>query len=229
MGPLHYISFGLAAIFFATIPQKILYADEVKACSSVLPFICQKPDCSDNKKIAALCDGQIGFTEAGTECMTPRIPMAKCTRGRDTTPSVVPAGQPGVWYIALKGGKTVVLKTAEEVRALFTPVKDHKTAQGLALLLTEAFPLFAPPYPSLNNGWCSNQADPGKWLNRLAAVSNVEKVDKRFQVKLFTITHIKGTDQLVSHIYLIGPEGVILDQVAGKTPLWICPGGKRKP
>jgi hypothetical protein len=219
----------LYTIFLVLISLKIAIADEIKACSSVLPFICQTPNCSDNKKIAALCDGQIGFTEAGTECMIPRIPMAKCTRGKDATPSVVPADQAGVWYIALKGGRPVVLKTADEVRALFTPVKDHKTAQGLALLLTEDFPLFAPPYPSLNNGWCSTQSDPGKWLNRDAAVSKIEKVDKGFQVQLFTITHVKGADQLVSRIYLIDPEGVILDQVASKTPLWICPGGKKRP
>lgn len=208
----------LYTIFLAVISPKIAVADEIKACSSVLPFICQKPDCSDNKKIAALCDGQISFTEAGTECMVPRIPMAKCTRGKDATP----------FYIALKGGKPVVLKTAEDVSALFAPVNDHKTAQGVALLLTEDFPLFAPPYPSLNNGWCSDQTDPGRWLNRDAAVSAVEKVDRGFQVRLFTIVHVKGTDQLVSRAYLIGPNGAILDQVASKTPLWICPGGKKK-
>lgn len=212
----------LYTIFLVLISLKIAVAEEIKACSSVLPFICQKPDCSDNKKIAALCDGQISFTEAGTECMVPRIPMAKCTRAKDATPSVVPAGQPGVWYIALKNGKPVVLKTADDVRALFAPINDHKTAQGLTLLLTEDFPLFAPPYPSLNNGWCSTQTDPGKWLNRLAAVSKVEKVDKGFQVQLFTIDHMKGTDQLISHTYLISTEGAILDQVAGKAPLWIC-------
>lgn len=215
-------------IFFTAVSLKIAAADEIKACSSVLPFICQKPDCSDNKKIAALCDGQISFTEAGTECMVPRIPMAKCTRGKEATPSVVPAGQPGIWYIALKGGKPVVLKTADEVRTLFAPVNDHKTAQGLALLLTEDFPLFAPPFPSLNNGWCSDQSDPGKWLNRDAAASKVEKVDRGFQVRLFTISHVKGTDQLVSRNYLIGPNGALLDQAASKTPLWICPGGKKK-
>lgn len=201
---------------------KIAVADEIRTCSSVLPFICQTPDCSDNKKIAALCDGKISFTESGTECMVPRIPMAKCTRAKDATPSVVPAGQPGVWYIALKDGKPVVLKTADDVRALFVPVADHKTAQGLALLLTEDFPLFSPPYPSLNNGWCSNQSDPGKWLNRDAAVSKVEKVDKGYQVRLFTIDHAKGMDQLIARTYLIGSEGAILDQLAGKTPLWMC-------
>lgn len=154
--------------------------------------------------------------------MVPRIPMAKCTRGKDATPSVTPAGQPSIWYIALKGGKPVVLKTADEVRALFSPINDHKTAQGLALLLTEDFPLFAPPYPSLNNGWCSKETDPGKWLNRDAAITQVDRVDKGFQVRLFSIDRSKEMDQLVSHTYLIGTEGSILDQITSKKPLWMC-------
>lgn len=217
----------LYTTFFILIAANCWAADEIKACSSVLPFICQKPDCSDSKKISALCDGKMSFTEAGTECMSPRIPMGKCTLAKDATPSVVPAGQPGVWYIAFKGGKPVVLKTAAEVSALFAPIKDAKTAQGLALLLTEDFPLFVPPYPSLNNGWCSTQTDPGKWINRLAAVTTVDKVDKGFQVKLFTIAHIGGTDQLLPHTYIVGTDGSIVDHTTGKTPLWICPSRKK--
>lgn len=218
----------LYTTFIVLIAANCFAGEEIRACSSVLPFICQQPDCSDNKKLAALCDGQISFTEAGTECITPRIPMAKCTRAKDATPSVVPAGQPGVWYIALKDGKPVILKTADDIGPLFAPIKDPKTAQGIALLLTEDFPLFVPPYPSLNNGWCSNQSDPGQWLNRDAAVSRVDKVDKGYQVKLFTIAHAAGTDQLLPHTYVISPEGTILEQATGKTPLWICPGGKKK-
>lgn len=204
-------------IFLILASLKIAHADEIKACSSVLPFICQTPDCSDNKKIAALCDGKMSFTEPGTECMRPRIPMGKCTRGKEAP-----------WYIALKGGKHVVLKSAAEISALFAPVTDPQTAQGVALLLTEDFPLFAAPYPTLNNGWCSDQSDPGKWLNRIAAVTTVEKVDKGFQVKLFTITRVKDTDQLLPHTYVIGTDGSIVDHATGTTPLWICPGGKAK-
>ena len=212
----------LYTIFFVLIAANCFAGEEIKACSSVLPFICQMPDCSDNKKISALCDGKMSFTEQGTECMSPRIPMGKCTRGADATPSVVTAGQPGVWYIALKGGKPVVLKSAAEVSTLFAPVNDPKTAQGVALLLTEDFPLFAPPYPTLNNGWCSTQSDPGKWINRLAAVTSIDKVDKGYQVKLFTIAHIKGSDQLLPHTYIIGTDGSILDHAMGTSPLWIC-------
>lgn len=218
----------LYTIFYILIAANCFAAEEIKACSSVLPFICQKPDCSDNKKLAALCDGKLSFTEQGTECMSPRIPMAKCTRAMDATPSVVPAGQPGVWYIALKGGRPVVLKTADEVSVLFAPVNDPKTAQGLALLLSEDFPLFAAPYPSLNNGWCSDQTNPGKWYNRIAAVSKVDKVDKGFQVQLFTIAHVKGVDQLLTRNVVISGDGKIIDQAISKTPLWICSPGKKK-
>lgn len=221
-----YIILSLAAIIFMGSSPEIP-AEEVKACSSVLPYICQKPDCSDNKKLAALCDGKISFTEQGTECMTPRIPMAKCTRAQDATPSVTAPGQPAVWYIALKGGKSVVLKTADEVSALFAPVNDPKTAQGLALLLTEDFPLFVPPYPSLNNGWCSDQTNPGKWLNRIAAESKVSKTDKGFQVQLFTIAHVKDTDQLLARNYVIGTDGKIVDKATAKTVFWTCGGGKK--
>jgi hypothetical protein len=205
----------LYTIFFSLIAANCFAGEEIKACSSVLPFICQTPDCSDNKKIATLCDGKMSFTEQGTECMSPRIPMGKCTRAKEAP-----------WYIALKGGKHVVLKSAAEISALFAPVTDPKTAQGVALLLTEDFPLFAAPYPTLNNGWCSDQSDPGKWINRIAAVTTVEKVDKGFQVKLFTIAHIKNTDQLLPHTYIIGTDGSIVDHVTGTSPLWMC--GKLK-
>ncbi len=218
----------LYTIFFVLIAVNSFAGDEIKACSSVLPFICQNPNCSDNKKMAALCDGKLSFAEAGTECMTPRIPMAKCTRAKDATPSVVPAGQPGVWYIAIKSGKPVVLKTASDISPLFAPVTTPQTAQGVALLLTEDFPLFAPPYPSLNNGWCTDQTDPGKWLNRDTAVTKVDKVDKGFQVKLFTIAHVGNADQLLPRTIVISPEGTIVDQSIGKTPLWTCGSSSKK-
>lgn len=208
----------LYIIFFVLIAANCFAGEEIKACSSVLPFICQKPDCSDNKKLAALCDGKISFVEAGTECMTPRIPMAKCTRAKNETP----------WYIALKGGKPVVLKSADEVSTLFAPVNDPKTAQGVALLLTEDFPLFAAPYPSLNNGWCSDPTNPGKWYNRIAAVSKIDKVDKGFQVQLFTIAQSKGSSQLLSRNVVIGTDGKINDQTTSKVPLWICSPNKKK-
>lgn len=220
-----YIVLALVTTVLTTISPKIQADDEnVKACSSVLPFLCQTPDCTDNKAVKQLCDGKISFAEAGTECMTPRLPMVKCTRATDSTPSVKPTGGPGVWYITQKGGKLQVIKTADELRALFAPITSPKTALGLALLLTHDFPLFASPYPSLNNGWCSSPEDPGQWVDRIAAFSQIDKVDKGFQIRLFKIDQ----DRLLAQTYTVDGGGNLLDPNTAKNALWTCGSSKKK-
>lgn len=221
-----YTVFLFTAIFF----QGIGHADEVKACSSVLPYLCQNPNCSDNKAVTKLCPGTVSFAEAGTECMKPLIPLVRCTLSTQDPPSAKVDAGPSVWYITYKEGKYEVIKSAEDLRKLFAPVSDPKTALGLALLQTHDFPLFVPPFPSLNNGWCSTQADFGTWVNRIAAESKVDKTDTGFNVQLFTIAREPGYDQLLPRTFSLDTAGTITQTSLGKSPMWYCgkPGKKKK-
>jgi len=160
--------------------------------------------------------------------MKPRIPMAKCTRAVGAKPSVEQGEGPGIWYIAIINGKPLVIKTPEEMRTVFGTIEDAKTALGMALILTNDFPLFAAPYPTLNNGWCTDKMDPGTWLDRYAAETTVAKVDRGYQIRLFTIAHVKDGDQLLAKSYLINDKGSFLEQTTAKKPLWICPSKKKK-